>query len=134
MNTNEWKQDEKADTDQWNLPMDGAAGYCYGHISNYAGTNRYCWQAVRGDLRFRLSGIVEGREAAMAKADEALALPIDEFNTIVAGELREKLTELEQQLLFLQPGAQFLPGYHAGYEAGAADVKRKIAEALSEDA
>lgn len=126
-----WQQDPKADTDQWYLRIDGHD--VYGHVSNYAGSDRYWWQVVRGDNRFYVSGIVVGRDAAMAKAVELLAVPLDDFNAIVAGNLREKLFEFEQQLLALQPDSHLLPGYHAGYEAGVAEVKRRIAAAIDGD-
>jgi len=122
-----WAQDKKADTDCWDLEI---GERIYGHITQYAGSERYCWQAVRGD--FRLAGIEVGREAAANLAEETLALPVDEFNRRVTVELIDDLRKIERDILRLSPAAEILPGYHAGYEAGASDVRRRIAEALDE--
>lgn len=122
-----WKKDAKAETDCWDLEIEERV---YGHITQYAGSDRYCWQAVRSD--FRLSGIVAGREAAANAAEETLALPIEEFNRRVTAELIDDLRKIERDILRLSPAAEILPGYHAGYEAGAADVRRRITDALDE--
>lgn len=122
---NAWKQNTQAETDQWDWEI---ADRTYCHITQYAGTDRYCWQTVRSD--FRLSGIETGRDAAMTQAEEIMALPIDEFNRRVTVELIDKLREIERDILRLSPSTDLLPGYHAGYEAGAADVRRRIAVAI----
>lgn len=104
----------------------------YGHVHEYhpeqlrAGS--CCWQAVRN--RFRLSGVVTGVDAAKAEAERALALPIDEFNRLVVEDLRNDIKKLERDILTLAPETNLLPGYHAGYEAGTADMKRKVAAVL----
>jgi len=40
---NAWIQNTKAETDQWDWEISDRT---YGHITQYAGTDRYCWQAV----------------------------------------------------------------------------------------
>lgn len=97
-------------------------------ISNYEGSDDYFWQAVRGDAR--LHAIARGREVAMQKADEMIALPIEEFNARAVEKLVEDLREIELAIMRLAPSHEILPGYHAGYEAGVADIKRKIAAAI----
>lgn len=124
----EWIQRANSETDTWTFEVDKRN--IYGYISNYAGTEKYNWQAVR-DFK-TLSGIVIGREASMVKAEEALALPIEDFIEAIAAELREELYERERKLFALQPCSKYLPGYHVGYEAGAADVKRRIEEVMSD--
>lgn len=119
----QWTQDTAARTDTWNREI-SVQTYCY--ICQYEGCDRYCWQAVRGD--YRLSGIVTGREAAMAQADATMTLPADEFNAQVAADLKETLLDLERKLLDLEPASTLLPGYHAGFEAGFAHARRKIGE------
>lgn len=122
-----WKQDVSSVTDTWDCKI----GPCdHLHISSFSpDSDRYSCQTWRGG--FCLSSVVAGREAAMAKAEERLALPIEEFNARVADELFDRLRQIEGELLRLQPNADFLPGYHAGYEAGVADTKRKIEAVLS---
>lgn len=122
---NAWKQNTQTDTDQWDWEI---ADRTYGLITQYAGTDRYCWQAVRSD--FRLSGIAVGRDAAISQAEEIMALPVDEFNRRVTVELIDKLREVERDILRLSPSTDLLPGYHAGYEDGVADVRRRIAAAI----
>lgn len=121
-----WKQNLEAPTDQWDRHDE--SGDC-GYISKYKGSDDYYWQTVRNN--FRLAGIVVGREAAIAAADAKLALPIDDFNALVAADLIKNLRKLEQDLLILQPGGDYLPGYQAGYKAGQAAMKRKIEAVLS---
>lgn len=121
-----WIQDPTAPTDKWTRRIE----YCvYGYICQYEGSNDYCWQARRGG--HVLTGIVEGRDAAMAAADDTLALPVEKFNARVAVELRAQMKQLEKDLLALQPDADLLPGYHAGFEAGAASVRQQIAAVLN---
>lgn len=122
---NAWKQNEQADTDQWDWEISDRT---YSHITQYAGKNSYCWQAVRGD--FRLSGIAIGRDAAISQAEEIMTLPVDEFNRRVTVELIDKFREIERDILRLSPSTDLLPGYHAGYEAGSADIRRRIAAAM----
>lgn len=80
----------------------------------------------------RLAGVVTGREAAANAAEETLALPVEEFNGRVTAQLMDDLWKIERDILRLSPAAEILPGYHAGYEDGAADVRRRITEALDE--
>jgi len=124
-----WTKDTDAKTDCWEREL---GNQVRGHITQYEGTDRYCWQAVRGE--YRLADIVTGRDAAMAQADATLALPIEEFNALVSAELEENLRKIERQLLAINPTADILPGYHAGYEAGVADTRRRIAQAIELDA
>ena len=124
--TNTWQKDTNAATDHWRRRIDFDT---YAIITQHEDRTDYCWQAVRGD--FRISSIVEGRTPAMSMADSAIDLPIDEFNAIVAADLRADLKAIEKKLLILQPDTTLLPGFHAGYEAGAEDMKRKIAAVLS---
>jgi hypothetical protein len=120
-----WTQDLGAKTDTWTRETDYRT-YC--RISQYEGSDRYCWQAVRGD--HRLADIVTGRAAAMAQADATMALLPDEFNARVTTDLMESLRNIERQLLDLNPTSTLLPGYHTGFEAGFAHAKRLIGEAL----
>lgn len=121
-----WKQNLDSPTDRWDRHDDNGDR---GHIRQYKDSDECYWQAIRNN--FRLSGIVVGREAAIAEADGMLALPIGDFNALVAAYLMMDLRRLEHDLLILQPGGDPLPGYHAGYEAGQAAMKRKIEAALS---
>lgn len=126
--TDKWTQKQRADDlDSWKWNV---ADGIYGLAIQYANTDDYNWQAVRG--AFRLSGIEEGRTAAMHMAEEILALPTEEFNRRVAVELFDRLKEIERNIHTLYPSADILPGYHAGYEAGVADTKRRIVEAMVE--
>jgi hypothetical protein len=122
---NTWKQNTEAATDQWDWEI---ADRTYGHITQYTGSDRYCWQAVRGD--FRLAGTAVGRDASISQAEEIMALPIDEFNRRVTVELIDQLRKTERDILRLSPSAEILPGYHAGYEAGVADIRRRITAAI----
>ena len=126
MTTGTWQKEANSATDQWRRPC---GGHDYALITQYATSASYCWQAVRGG--YRISGIVEGRTTAMAVADDIMALPIDEYNAIVAADLRADLLAIEKKILALQPDTALLPGFHAGYEAGVEDTKRKIAALLS---
>jgi hypothetical protein len=121
-----WQQDTSAKTDDWQLHIrDGTR--C--HVTQYEGRDDYCWQVYRNEAY--QGGIVIGREAAIAKADEMLALPIEEYNALVADKLKAELREIERKLLKLQPDTDLLPGYNIGYEAGVIDTKRKIEAVLS---
>lgn len=124
---NTWKQMPDAATDEWDWVISGDSR-C--HATQYAGTENYCWQGVRGD--FRLSGIVVGREAAMERAEEIIALPIEEFNRRVVVELMAKLHEIERDITRLSPSTDILPGYAAGYEAGISAIKCRISAAMNE--
>ncbi len=121
----DWKRNEKADTDQWDRVF---AERIYCHVTQYSGSDSYCWQTARGD--FRLAGVVRGREAAMEAAEETMALPVDEFNRRVTAELIDDLRKIERDIMRLSPTTDLLPGYHAGYEAGTADTRRRIVAAL----
>ncbi|MFH2082051.1 MAG: hypothetical protein ABIK08_11270 [Pseudomonadota bacterium] len=125
LNPAEWEQDVNADTDTWNR-RSATGTRC--HISQYAGSDRYFWQTVRGD--FRISGAVLGRLAAMNAAEETMALPVEEFNRQVTADLIDDLRRIERDILRLSPNTEILPGYHAGYEAGVADIKRRIEAAI----
>mgnify|MGYP004704588543 CR=1 FL=1 len=124
--TDTWKQAENAATDTWKKPI-GDGTHCY--ATQYAGSDDYNWQTWRNG--YCISGIVTGRDSAMAKADEMLARPIEEFNAIVAAGLRADMKDIEKKLLIMQPDTTLLPGYHAGYEAGMEGMKRKIEAVLS---
>jgi hypothetical protein len=123
-----WTRNDNASTEEWRRNLEAGI---YGYISQYAYSETYCWQAVRGD--FRLSGLAEGKEAAIQTAEETLALPIDEFNRRVTVNLIGELREVERKIHALSPNMDILPGYQAGFEAGAADIKRRIAAAMDED-
>lgn len=130
-NTGTWVQNTEHPTDQWDIVISGSIyldNRIYGHITQYEGSDSYCWQAVRGEDR--LSGIAVGREAAMAMAEETLALPVEEFNSRIVAEYVDTLRALEKKILRLSPASDLLPGYHAGYEAGAADIKRRLSTLL----
>lgn len=101
----------------------------HGYVHHYDNSDYANWQAWRNG--FYLSGIVCGVDAAKATAEAMLALPIEEFNARVAEDLREDLKKIERDLLRLQPDAHLLPGFHAGYEQGVLDTKRKIEAVLS---
>jgi len=121
-----WQQDTSAKTDTWRLRI------CEGtrcSVTQYEGSDNYCWQVYRDG--FYQGGIVAGREAAIAKAAEMLDMPIEEYNALVADELKAELHEIERKLLKLQPDTNLLSGYHIGYQAGVVDTKRKIEAVLS---
>lgn len=122
---NTWEQNMQAATDQWNWVIDDVT---YAHITQYSGTENYCFQAKRGD--YRLAGIIAGRSSAMRQADELIALPIEEFNRRVMIELIDELRKVERDILRLSPNTDLLPGYHAGFEDGVADMKRRIAAVI----
>lgn len=123
--TNGWNKRQDRDTDDWERKT-GTDDYCA--ITQYEGTHSYCWHAVRGEAR--LHGVIYGRDAAMQQADAIMALPVEEFNARAVAKLIDELRELEGRILRLAPTSSVLPGYHAGFEAGAANVKRTIATAL----
>lgn len=124
----QWERDQSAETDQWRRAF---APRIYCVVTQYSGSDDYCWQAVRGDAR--LAGVVQGQLAAMNQAEEIMALPIEEFNRRVVSDLMDDLRKIERDILRLSPSADLIPGYHAGYEAGVADVKRRIAAAIDLD-
>lgn len=111
----------------WNRGSDIRTENGYAH--QYADRQDANWQAWRNG--FCLSGIARGLDAAKAMADDMLALPIEEFNARVAEDLREDLKKIERDLLRLQPDTHLLPGFHAGYEQGVLDTKRKIEAVLA---
>lgn len=120
----EWTPRAGSD-DTWERKIDEQA-YCYAH--QYAGSNKFNWQAVRG--LDRLSGIVGDRDSAMAHADAAIALPVDEFNARLLAELADELRDIERKIARLSPTTDILPGYHAGYADGMDAMKRKIEAAM----
>lgn len=117
-----WQQDTSAETDQWRLHISKGTR---SSVTQYVGTDDYCWQVYRND--FYLGGIVTGHEAAIAKADEMQAMPIEDYNAMVAANLMSDLLDIERKLIKLQPHTNLL----AGYEAGVTDTKRKIEAVLS---
>lgn len=123
-----WKFDPEADTDVWRREF-ASRVYCV--VTQYSGSDDYCWQTVRGGDR--LAGVVRGPVAAMFKAEEVMALPIEEFNRLVVAELIDDFHQMERDILRLSPSTVLIPGYHAGYEAGVADVKRRVAAAIGLD-
>lgn len=126
--TLEWEQEASAYPDRWKRRLDEPGWNC-GFIHRYEGTNGYCWQAVRHG--FRMSGTRQGREAALAAADAALALPIEQFNALAAAEIRIKIADLERDLLKLQPETDVSPGYRIGFAAGQEAMQQKIMAVLS---
>lgn len=121
-----WTQEPDADTDSWERVID-ATTKC--KIIQYAGRDDYWWQTTRGEGS--LSGIKRGRYTAMDEADAALALPTAEFNARVVAKLIDELRKTERAIVRLAPATEILPGYHAGYEAGMADTRRRIEAALA---
>lgn len=113
-------------TDDWERRIDETS-YCYVH--QYENSDDCCWQVARSEGR--LSGLIRGRDASMAKAEAVMALPVDEFKARVVAEMIDKMREIERDIVRLAPATDILPGYHAGYEAGVAAMKRKI-EAVME--
>jgi len=117
----EWQQLE-SDRDSWKTP----AGDVYGYITAYSTDvqSAYNWQAARG--QHRLSGTEADRVAAMARAEQVLALPIDEFNRQVIADLESDLQKLALDILALAPDASLPPGYKAGFAAGVEDTRKRI--------
>lgn len=122
----DWKQDETAPTDEWRRRLASDGGN-YGYIHQYE-SKEYCWQASRNG--YRLAGLKPDRTSAMAAADNALAMPIEEFNAQVAAELKERIRDIEKDLQHLQPDAIFPHGYYSGFEAGQMALRRKIIEVM----
>jgi hypothetical protein len=121
-----WQQETYEGRAIWQFKISDGT---YLYVGNYAGTDDYSVQVRRN--HFLISSIETGLDHAKEIAEARLSLPIEEFNAIVAAELRRDMLKIEQDLLRLQPDSQLLPGYHAGYEAGIADTKRKIKAVLS---
>ena len=121
-----WQQDTSDKTDSWRKEVRQDTR-CY--ALQCEGATSYCWQVYRDN--FYQGGIIADRDAAMAKADEMLAMPIDEYNALVAIGLKNEMRKLERDLLRLQPNVEILRGYYLGYEAGVADTKRKAEAVLS---
>ena len=124
----QWVKDANTTDNVWrkNHPSDE-----HGYVSQYNHTKAFCWQSVRYD--HRVSGIAHTLDEAMLKADESLALPIEEFNNMVAERYLKELHEIERKILELKPAQKLLAGYRAGYEDGMAETKAKIAKALNLD-
>lgn len=99
-----------------------------GYVAQYEGSNRYNWQAIRGE--FRLSGIVEGAAAAMEMCDVTLALPVEEFNARVAADLIAEMRVKEAQIQLLMPNTTILPGYEAGVMAGYEKARAAVMNTL----
>ena len=123
-----WMLNPEAATDEWRREVAPRVS-CM--VSQYEGTDNYFWQAARADDR--LSGIARGKLTAMLQAEDTMALPIEEFNRLLAAKLIEEFQQMERDILRLSPSTDLIPGYHAGYEAGVADVKRRIAAAIDLD-
>ena len=122
-----WKQDTTSPTDCWERSH-AESGGDIGYIRRYDTSNDYLWQVFRST--FHLAGNAPGRDLALAAADAALGMPIEEFNALVAADLKIKLLDLEKELLRLEPSANFTPGFRIGFEAGQAYVKEKIMEVM----
>lgn len=120
-----WIQDTSKDDDWWMLELEPRV---YAIIAQSTFDSSYCWQAVRGDYRIVDTEI--GREAAAQRAEEALSLPIGEFNNRVAADLIEQLHRLEEKLFALNPKMKSSPGYQVGYADGMAACREKITQAL----
>ena len=121
--SSDWKQDETAPTDLWNRYA-GASNDDRGYIRQYEGSSNYYWHTKRGG--FTIAGLRSSRETAMTAANEALEMPLEEFNAQVVARLKNELLDIERDLLRLQPDADVSPGYRIGFEAGQAYVKEKI--------
>lgn len=122
----DWRHENHDGRDTWGARIDNETRL---YVGNYTGTDNWCAQTWRnGNV---VSSIETGLDTAKAKAEERLAMPIEEFNAIVAADLKTKLIEIERELLRLIPDARLLPGFHAGYETGVSDTKRKIKAALA---
>lgn len=78
-------------------------------------SNSWHWQAARGEER--LSGNTFSEDMAKQDAEQAMALPIEEFNRQVAEKLTRDIEALAARVIALCPTATVLPGYQAGYEA-----------------
>lgn len=127
--TTTWAQRQDASEETWDrLSEDDGRGY----VSKYAGCSGFNWQAIRGEAR--LSASAPTRVEAMAAADDALAMPIEQFNAAVVAEWVKGIQKLEQQILTLSPGTSLLPGYQAGYAAGLDEALRRVTEALAPEA
>ncbi|MDZ4255639.1 MAG: hypothetical protein U1A72_23975, partial [Sulfuritalea sp.] len=130
-----WKRDESSTNDTWHLTFNGRArGYVskYGLEYGYGPADRgYNWQAIRDDER--ISGSAPDAETAIARTEEILALPVEEFNRRVAKNLVDEFRQIEQRILRLAPETDLLPGYQAAYEAAVADIRRKIVTAIGLD-
>lgn len=123
--TTTWAQDRADKKDKWDrTDTNGTRGY----VRKFEHAYGYFWQAERNDYRLTGSGV--DREAAMAKADEAMALPTDEFNRRICENLMIDIRRIERAILQLSPHTDLLPGYHAGYEAGLAHARQLVASAL----
>lgn len=123
-----WLVDETKSTPTWRR---GANYDTYGYVAKLDYVSGYNWQAVRNGLDNRISGSAPTPEAAMAAADAALAMPFETFAAQVVQELVDQLRGIEAQIIALSPTREILPGYHAGYEAGVAETRRRIEEALA---
>lgn len=124
----EWTKRPGAENDDWERDL-GAGTYCA--VTQYAGSDDYCWHVHRAGAR--LHGVIRGREYAMQHADAIMALPVYEFNARAVAKLIDELREIETSILRLAPDAAVLPGYHAGFEDGAADTRRKILAVLNDE-
>lgn len=122
----QWVKDANATDNVWRKNK-GSAEYAY--VSQYDNLSRFCWQSIRN--HHCTSGITNTFDDAKRKADEGLALPIEEFNNLVAERYLEELHEIERKILELKPAQKLLAGYHAGYEDGMAETTAKIAKALN---
>lgn len=123
-----WEKRPNTENDWERYLGDGA--YCA--ISQYAGSDDYCWHAVRGEAR--LHAIAHGREAAMQKAEEAMALSVEEFNDRAVAMLIDEMQKLEKTILRIAPHKQIMAGYQAGFEDGVNAARRKIIDALDASA
>lgn len=120
-----WEQDKLALTDEWRRRLSGGGLDCvdYGFIHQYFSKD-YCWQAHRGG--YCVAGLAPDRESAMAAADNALAMPLEEFNALVVADLKEKIRVIERDLQRLQPDIILSNGYLIGYEDGQCALRRRI--------
>ena len=125
-----WKRDETVATHEVYFLGEPYNSREYGYVGQYAGSNRFNWQAIRGD--FRIGGIEEGAAAAMACCEATLALPMEEYNARVADELLRDLSEIEKKLMRIRPSV-LMPGWSAGFDAGYENARNLIINALGAD-
>lgn len=126
----EWVCDAKGSEKigPWRCRVEGKG---YGFVSGYEDSDKIYYFVDRTEAKHHLDGLLQDRSAAIEKVEEALWLPIEDFNALVASKLRREIVRLEQQLLdVLPPGGKQSRDYSLGYTAGVADTKRKTREVL----
>lgn len=120
----EWIVSPNSDGKKFDLPREGGN---YGFVSQYDRGDWY-WAASRGDER--VSGIVDTFDEATAAAERWLDASMEDFNTEVAQSLLDDIKNLERRLFSVAPNSALLIGYHEGFKAGEAAMRKRIEEAL----